>query len=370
VVTSPAVVNLLGGDGPDAMGGAELQLYLLARELRQRNWGVSFLVGDYGQGNVAYTADGIRLVTGHPGRKLQDRAWGRSYAAWKLWRALQSIDADIYLSRGLGGQAGVIDSFCRLKNRKYVFWFGKNADAWYGIRGLSPLPFWERLAALYGIRNADLVIVQTNDQDRLLKKHVRREGVVVPNVSPWQSTPESECGDYVLWVGSIQPKKRPELMLDLAARMPDVQFVMAGGKMAAYADLYDSVKRRADQNSNVDFRGFVPFDQTKELFQHAAVVVSTSKPQEEGFPNIFLQAWSTGTPVVATVDPDRLLSTHGLGYYCQNTTQMAKRIREIVNDNTLQREIGRRCHTYVSENHSADRIGDQVDSFLRELIGD
>ncbi len=371
VVTSPAVVNLLGGDGADAMGGAELQLCLLARELRHRNWAVSFLVGDYGQGNIAYSAEGIRLVTGHPGRKLQHRAWGRSYAAWKLWRTLQSIDADIYLSRGLVGQAGVIARFCRLKSREYVFWFGKNADAWYGIRGLSPLPFWERLAASYGIRNADLVIVQTNEQNALLCRYVGRGGLVIPNVAPWQDTShDNSPAEHVLWVGSIQPKKRPHMILDVASQLPQVQFVMAGGQMPAYPDLYDTVKRRAEHTNNVDFLGFVPFDQIKELFERAGVLISTSEPEQEGFPNVFLQAWSTGTPVVATCDPDEVICRHRLGYHCESTNEMSERIQEITHSHELQKEIGQRTHQYVSEYHSLDSIMGQLDGFLRELIDD
>jgi len=368
VVTSPAVVNLLGGDGPDAMGGAELQLYLLARELRHRNWGVSFLVGDYGQGNIAYTAEGIQLVTGHPGRKLQDRAWGRSYAAWRLWRTLQSIDADIYISRGLVGQAGVIASYCRLKGRKYVFWFGKNADAWYSIRGLSPLPFWERLAASYGIRNADLVIVQTNDQNRLLKKHVRREGMVVPNASPWQSTLESEPADYVLWVGSIQPKKRPELMLDLAARMPDVQFVMAGGEMASHAKLYRAVESRAQRLTNVEFLGFVRYQHMKKLFRRARLFVSTSNGKEEGFPNVFLQAWSCGVPTVATCDPDGVIAANGLGFHCSEISEVEDSIATVLGNAQLRSQLARQARKYVAEYHSLEAVGSKLNRVLRELL--
>ena len=368
MVTSPAVVNLLGGDGPDAMGGAELQLCLLARELRHRNWGVSFLVGDYGQGNIPYTAEGIQLVTGHPGRKLQDRAWGRSYAAWKLWRTLQSIDADIYLSRGLAAQAGVIASFCRLKSRKYVFWFAKNADAGYGIRGLSPLPFWERLAASYAIRNADLVIVQTNDQNRLLKKHVRREGVVVPNASPWQSALESEPGDYVLWVGSIQPKKRPELMLDVAAHMPDVQFVMAGGEMAAHAELYRAVESRAQRLINVEFLGFVPYQQIKNFFNGARLFVSTSNGKEEGFPNVFLQAWSCGVPTVATCDPDGVIAGNGLGFHCCGMSEVENSIARVFGSARLRSQLAQQARKYVAEYHSLEAVSSKLNRVLRELL--
>ena len=70
----------------------------------------------------------------------------------EFWRALDEVDADIYVSRGLTGQAGVLAAYAKLRRRRYVFWFGKNADASYGVPWLSPLPAIERLSAWYGIR--------------------------------------------------------------------------------------------------------------------------------------------------------------------------------------------------------------------------
>ncbi len=113
---------------------------------------------------------------------------------------------------------------------------------------------------------------------------------------------------------------------------------------------------------------FVPYDDTIELLRRAQVVVSTS--ESEGFPNVFLQAWSSGTPVVATVDPDGVISANGLGYHCRNAMQMAERIREITEGDTSRGEMGRRGRAYVSKHHSPGRIGSQLDSFLRELIDD
>jgi len=371
VVTSPAMADLLTGDGPEAMGGAELQLSLLGQALKEKGWDVSFLVADFGQGRTIETEDGIRLLRAYPqsGSRSTRDILLRSLP--EFWHSLREIDADVYVTRGLTGQAGVIAAFAKLYNRRYIFWFGKNTDAQYGVPMLSRLPLLERLPAWYGIHFADAVVVQTNEQGSLLRKYVRRNGVVVRNVSPW---PDTTCGDWAsehaLWVGSIQPKKRPHMILDIACQVPQVQFVMAGGQMPAYPDLYDTVKRRAEHTNNVDFLGFVPFDQIKELFERAGVLISTSEPEQEGFPNVFLQAWSTGTPVVATCDPDEVICRHRLGYHCESTNEMSERIQEITHSHELQKEIGQRTHQYVSEYHSLDSIMGQLDGFLRELIDD
>ncbi len=369
VVTSPAMVNLLTSDGPDAVGGAELQLYILARALGEKGWSVSFLVGDYGQDRAKETSEGIRILQAY------SQSSSRSICAILLrslpefWRSLVEVDADIYISRGLTGQAGVIAAFAKLRRRRYIFWFGKNTDAKYGVPRLSALPLLERLLAWYAIHYADAVVAQTNDQRRLLREYVGREGVVIPNVSPWQdAAPDGQPGEYALWIASVQPKKRPHMLLDVAAQVPEVRFVMAGGEVPAYVELYDSVKTRAEQTKNVDFLGFVPYEQTKGLFQHAAVLASTSNAEEEGFPNVFLQAWSTGTPVVATCDPDEVICRHGLGYHCEEASEIAEGIREIAASHQVQQEIGQRAYRYVSTHHSLKSVTAELNDFLQELI--
>jgi len=369
VVTSPAMVNLLTSSGPAAMGGAELQLYLLGRALREKGWEISFLVRDYGQERRAEGPNGIRLLRAYSnrGEGLPIGALLRSLR--EFWRALDEVDADIYVSRGLTGQAGVLAAYAKLRRRRYVFWFGKNADAWYGVPWLSGLPAMQRLSAWYGIRAADAVIVQTNDQQELLRKHVGRSGFVVPNAVPWEDgTPKDDPGEYALWVGSMQPKKRPGMLLDVAARTPDVRFVMAGGRVEAHRDLYQTVQARANKLPNVDFLGFVPFSDTKRLFERASALVSTSKGDEEGFPNVFLQAWSTGTPVVATCDPDQAIRTHGLGYYCTDAPSIAERIRELVSSPELQQQLGLRAYDYCAAHHSLGPVVDKLNAFLLELL--
>ncbi len=369
VVTNRVMVNLLTSTGPPAMGGAELQLYLFGRALKKKGWRVSYLVGDCGQPQALETAGGLSVLRAY-GRADNRPAWQTLFRSLpEFWRSLAKVNADIYISRGLTGQAGVIRALTRLLRRRYIFWFGKNADAKYGVLRLSPLPLLERLLAWYAIHYTDAVVVQTNDQRRLLREYVGREGVVIPNVSPWQdAAPDGQPGEYALWIGSIQPKKRPHMLLDVAAQVPEVRFVMAGGEVPAYAELYDSVKTRAEQTKNVDFLGFVPYEQTKGLFQHAAVLASTSNAEEEGFPNVFLQAWSTGTPVVTTCDPDEVICRHGLGYHCEEASEIAEGIREIAASHQVQQEIGQRAYRYVSTHHSLKSVTAELNDFLQELI--
>jgi glycosyltransferase involved in cell wall biosynthesis len=52
--------------------------------------------------------------------------------------------------------------------------------------------------------------------------------------------------------------------------------------------------------ADVEFTGFLPLAQVEPWFDRARVLVSTSL--FEGMPNVFLQAWARGVPIVCTVD--------------------------------------------------------------------
>ncbi len=363
--TSPAMVHLLTGAGPDAMGGAELQMYLLGHELSRRGWDVAYLVGDYGQ-DAADSPGGFRVEAVKPGR--DGTLPGTVRALRRFWKALANVDADIYVTRGLTAQTGVVAAFAQWHRRHSVFWFGKDADALYAVPRRSGLPIAERIPAWYGMRHASAVVCQTSQQLELLRAHAGRSGVLIRNVTPWDpaASDGGACGP-VLWVGSIQPKKRPRMVLEIAARLPHVQFVMIGGKMKGHERLYEATVAGVAQLPNVEYLGFVPHTEIAQYFQAAAMLVSTSDGRQEGFPNVFLQAWSTGLPVAATCDPDGIIRDHGLGCHCESASELVEAISRFRENPDIHNAIAGRARGYVRKHHSAERVGGQLDSLLSSL---
>lgn len=366
--TSPAMVHLLAGAGPDAMGGAELQMYLLGREMSGRGWDVSCLVGDYGQ-QMPPRTDGMRveLVNG-AGR--QQGLFGTPGRLHRFWRSLARVDADFYVTRGLTAQTGVVAAFARSCGKHSLFWFGKNLDAIYAVPTQSELPLPERIPAWYGMRHACAVVCQTERQLDLLARHVGRSGVLIRNVTPWHDMePADRAGGPVLWVGSIQPKKRPLMFLNVASRLPEVEFVMAGGRMKGCDALYEAVVARTGELPNVRYLGFVPHTEILQHFRSAAMLMSTSEGEQEGFPNVFLQAWSLGLPVAATCDPDGIIKTRGLGCACSSESDLVQAIDSLRDGTRLGDSIAGRARAYVQEYHSARHVGNQLEALLRSIQG-
>ncbi len=369
VATSPAMVTALTSQGPTTMGGSELQLWLIGRALHDNGYRVSFLVGDYGQPSSMMTGDGMAVVRAYRQDTQRTVTEVLLRRLRQFWKSLRAVDADVYVCRGLTGQAGVAAAFAKLYRRRFIFWFARNIDAIYSVPRRSSLPLMERWPAWYAIRYADAIVVQSEDQRALLREYAGRTGVTIPNASPQEVTfPSGKAGQYALWLGSIRPVKRPHMVLDVAERAYDVRFVVAGGKMDAYSELYDSFVDRARRLANVDFLGFVPFEETSDLFRRAGVLLSTS--ETEGFPNVFLQAWSTGVPTVATCDPDRIITRHKLGFHCQDAADMAEAVLNILGSPRMQQQMGQRACDYVTTHHSVGSVISKVESLLQTLLSD
>ena len=130
--------------------------------------------------------------------------------------------------------------------------------------------------------------------------------------------------------------------------------------------LQQAVISQAAALANVDYRGFVSYDQIGGFYQRARLLVHTSL--REGFPNVFLQAWECGVPVVArNVDPDNVIVRYGLGRVSGCTERFINDVRELLTDETQRTAIGDACRDYLLHTHSPDVVIDQYLDYFREI---
>jgi glycosyltransferase involved in cell wall biosynthesis len=102
---------------------------------------------------------------------------------------------------------------------------------------------------------------------------------------------------YVLFVGSLQPRKAPDLALQaLAAVDSELRLVLAGPNKG----LEDDLRGLASQlglDRRVEFAGHVSKDDLAALYRGATALVFPSRYEGFGLP--VLEAMASGTPVVA-----------------------------------------------------------------------
>ena len=169
---------------------------------------------------------------------------------------------------------------------------------------------------------------------------------------------------YVLWVATVRPSKRPEMLLELARPMPQHRFVVIGGSDPGRraAEYQESIRQAAAALPNVEFRGFVPFVEADRFFDGARVVINTSL--YEGFPNTFLQAWSRGVPTVAFVDTGSRSDGQPVYDVVPDLDAMALKVARLMGDDIAWESASRRVAAHFRDNHSVEAI---VGLYEREI---
>lgn len=342
------------------VGGESVQHVLLARAWRDLGHEVSMIVHDHGQGRSTYV-DGIRAVAPYSReegipvlRFAHPRLTG-------LLGAMREIDADVYYQSPAGAATGITAWFCRRHGKRFIMRVASDLAC---IPGKQLIRFWrDRKIYEYGVRNADLIVAQSEQQRRLLEQNygVKSEVLDMAVEMPGDHQPAQDVD--VLWVANFRPVKRPEVVLELAHRLPDVKFTMAGGALPGAEDYFQSMLRAASELPNVTCPGAVPYADVGTLFSRAKIFLNTS--QIEGFPNTFLQAWVRGVPVVTFFDPDSLVKQRQLGRTAADLDDMVAAIRSLLNDERERRLAGERARTYAVAQFGATHIA----SRYLEMLG-
>ena len=339
-------------------GGAEAQVATLAESMAARGHDVSIILADYcGDMLARPRTSSLRLINAYD--ESAGVAGLRFIPRWQgLVRAMREADADVYYQMCAGGSAGQIAMWARGARRGFIFATSSNMDTHPAEVGLGPRDQW---LYRYGLQHADVILTQHSGQRDDLRANygvtsdVIALGVDVPSIVPTPADPPE-----ILWLGSIKTIKRPELLLDLARRMPDVRFVMAGGRVAGEESVYDSVETAASALPNVQFAGTVP--ETAPYLARAYALVSTSAV--EGFPTVFLEAWANGVPTVSYFDPGGLIVRETLSPVVASAAEMEAAIRRLLTHRADRDALGAHARAYVRREHEADVVAARFEAAL------
>ena len=351
---APNAYPILAGDeSVQIVGGAELQQVLIAQGLTERGYRVTMICRDFGQGPEA-EVDGIKCLGAYrPGQGLPmvRFIWPNLTG---IWRCMKRANADIYYQRCAGMLTGVVAEFCRQHGRKSVFAAAHNNDLEKNTRMIRYSR--DRWIFEYGLRRVDRIFVQNEEQRALCRANFGRDSTLIPNLHPKQTSGSFSSGNYVLWVSTIRARKRPDIFLDLAAALPEYQFRMIGGPGNGEADLFESIKNRAQSMANVEFKGFVPYVRVEEHFAQASVLVNTS--EAEGFPNTFLQAWARAIPTVSFFDCGARDNGEPVGIIVKTFDELVGSLAALHNNPSRSDQLGIACRAHFEMYHSPERISD------------
>jgi glycosyltransferase involved in cell wall biosynthesis len=353
----PTIAFILQEFYGDFIGGAERQVQILARALRRDGWRTVYICERAGDKPSREIVQGMEVLA-LPRRKKR-MEW-RNFAALKS--ALQESRADLFYQRVRLPYTGLAARAAGDLKRPFVWAAASLADvvrdqdlrrAGYAAPPLDTLmkPV-NRWLEDWGIRRADQVILQTEEQRRLLERNYGRPGTVIPNhVEICQdAVVEKRRPEEVLWISNIKPFKRPELFLELAGRCRDleVRFVMAGA--CPQAAMRDQILRAQKQLPNFEYLGPLEPALSERRIAASALLVNTSR--FEGFPNAFQQAWCHGVPTLSLgVDPDDVIAREGLGSSAANLDGLESDLRRLLADPEAREQVGQRARRFARNNY-------------------
>jgi glycosyltransferase involved in cell wall biosynthesis len=341
------------GGAKGHVGGVERQTTIMARWLAARGHEVTILTWDEGTADGTYV-DGVRMMTicrsdiGLPVlRFFHPRTTG-------LWAAMRRADADVYYQNCAEYFTGLVGNWCRRHGRRFIFSSAHDNNCESALPSMSKM--YERVLYRYGLRQASRIVVQTERQRRLMREGFGLDSVALPMACPGPSAAEYQPPTFpadkrVLWAGRIVAQKRPEWLLEVAERLPDVTFDVAAAT-AVDKPYVAPIYRRAMELKNINWLGVVPRESMPDLYRRAACLVCTSS--FEGFPNIFLESWSYGKPLITSFDPDGLVARLNLGAAVDSVEGFVAAIRDVCADPKRWQLMSRNAREHYEANYTVD----------------
>jgi glycosyltransferase involved in cell wall biosynthesis len=180
---------------------------------------------------------------------------------------------------------------------------------------------------------------QTPADPEVVRRITRRHGLAAP---------------YVLWVGTIEPRKNLPVVIDAVGRLGrrDLDLVLVGPK----GWLEDVPEPPPELAGRVRALGFVEEDELRALYAGAAVFCYPSLLEGFGFP--VLEAMVQGTPVVTSRDTatEEVLGGGGLSVSPTSAQDVAAALEAVLDDRERYSTAARHHAERYTWSRAAERL--------------
>ncbi|MCL5282111.1 MAG: glycosyltransferase family 4 protein [Planctomycetes bacterium] len=355
---------------PVHIGGAEQQVYCLAKHLRA-TMDVHYLT--LSNRPIESGEPDITIWT-VPYRPRLRRILGRYYLLdyRRVWEALQRIDPDIIYTRYASVHMGIAARYALSSACTLIWHIASEAGVqpfWWESFRTMPFDYLNKRVVEYGIRHADYIFGQAQYEEDLLRRNYGRTCDLI--VGNWHPEPTVPCTKRspvkVVWVANIKSLKKPETFIELARRLRTVteaEFLMIG--RPGGAKYQRRLETQMKHVRGLTYLGKQSNEEINRILGESHLLVNTS--DTEGFSNTFVQAWLHEVPVVSLhVDPDDVLTRQGLGFRSGSQDKLVQDTRRLIEDADLRTRIGKRARVYALEHHSLEKNLNRVAAFFEKV---
>lgn len=341
-------------DIPNAVGGAERQQWLLVCALVARGWSVTVGVRDFLKAGERHTIQGVEFV-----------GIGQEQYFLTFYRFLLSERPQWVYWRGADHTLGPCTAIAKSLGVRTVFSAAYDSDV-QPSRALFRRARWWPLYA-WGLSLSDIIFVQHQQQFAGLRPLLQEKAVILRSMVRQMANtkPHAERDPYVVWTAVLRQPKRPDVLISLARQLPHIHFIVCGGLTTHRCPpgYGEQMVSEMHATPNIEYLGQVAPDKSLQIIANSSVLLSTS--DEEGFPNTFLEAWSSGTPVVSiNIDPDNIITHTKLGRVSHSIEQTLVDLQFLLDSPRYRDDIAARARNYVADNHSERAV---LEAFERAL---
>lgn len=353
-------------------GGGELQIDLLAKVLAKSGHEV-VIIDPISQKDFV-TEEGIKV--------FQIKEWNRGLKYIRLfthqipilYNRLKAQKADIYYSQIRDFRHLLSLRAARKVKGKFVIQLASDLDASgaklrfkHDYLTSFEGPFWFVRVILTELlfpkllRKADLVLVQHEGQKSTLSKKGIKS-TIFNNLIDLDKIPKAKSPEKkdFCYVGALDKRKGFEEFFKLAERSPNQTFKVIGAPRDKTGYFY---YEKLKSFKNVTLYGKLGHSKTLNHILNSKALISTSPM--EGFPNVFVEAWAFGIPVLSlSFDPGNVIRNENLG---EVTNGDLDKMIYAMNRIEHSEDFALRAKTYVENNHALNenKVKEINDLFLK-----
>lgn len=177
-----------------------------------------------------------------------------------------------------------------------------------------------------------------------------------PIEMPQIEKPTYSAKPSVLFLGRLEPIKRPWIFFELARRFSHVDFFVAG--KTHFPDLMNPIIEKYQNISNLKFLGLITGKELDNLLNNVWGVINTSV--HEALPVSFLEAFSYFKPIISCQNPDDLVNKFGVytgeilgeGFDNKTIDKFTYALETFLSKKFDRETIGISARRYVETTHS------------------
>jgi len=354
---------------PFLLGGGERRMYEIAHRLAKRH--EIHVVTRRFKGLSNYEQHGgvhiHRVFVPSAGIKLESPVDGSAFMAGALLKGLNLGDFDLYApqqffpifplwliakARGKPLVATIHDVYRET-------WLQK-----YGLKGYFMTAF-ERV--MLKLPYARIITVSNSSKKKLIENGVPGHRIeIIPNgvdVGKYdEAKAEKSDRPRVIYIGRLIGYKHVDDLLVAFSKLDlDVELYIVGE--GPERKNLEALRRELKIDHKVTFTGFVDERKKIELLKSSHVLVLPSST--EGFGMAVIESMAAGTPAIAADIPALREVTRGgevgLLFTPRNVDELAMKLKGLLKNEKLQRELAEKGYKYVKAKFAWDTIAEKVE---------